>query len=47
MDEKNNQQNDKPDLTNYDFVWGSDQDQYLQSESQDDDSAEQEDDQVQ
>jgi hypothetical protein len=47
MDENNDQQKNRPDLTNYDYVWGSDQDQYLESDSRDDDSEEQEDDQVQ
>jgi hypothetical protein len=47
MDENNDQQKNRPDLTNYDYVWGSDQDQYLQSDSRDDDSGEHEDDQVQ
>lgn len=47
MDQKNDPQKNRPDLTNYDYVWGSDQDQYLQSETRDGDSEEQEDDQAQ
>ncbi|WP_176706082.1 hypothetical protein [Paenibacillus hemerocallicola] len=47
MDENNDQQKNRPDLTNYDCVWGSDEDQYLQSDSREVDSGEQEDGQVQ
>jgi hypothetical protein len=28
MENKNEKDNIQPDITNYDYVWGSDQDQY-------------------
>jgi hypothetical protein len=35
MDEKNetNESNYKPDITNYDYVWGSDQSEYVKEEA--------------
>ncbi|NIK75454.1 hypothetical protein FHS15_000554 [Paenibacillus castaneae] len=32
MDDKNKQSDYKPDITNYDYVWGSDQDEYIKKD---------------
>jgi hypothetical protein len=42
MDEKKNESNYRPDVTNFDYVWGSDQDQYLKEESPTDETVKQE-----
>ncbi|WP_274365111.1 hypothetical protein [Paenibacillus thermotolerans] len=33
MDNKNGKQDVRPSITNYDWVWGSDQDQYVKDEA--------------
>lgn len=39
MDDKNKDSNYKPDITNYDYVWGSDQDEYIKSDKQSEEEA--------
>lgn len=41
MEEKQKEEAYKPDMTNYDFVWGSDQDEYVKDKISADASPEQ------
>ncbi|MGO4545696.1 hypothetical protein AB4Z29_12915 [Paenibacillus sp. 2TAB23] len=41
MEEKQKEAAYKPDMTNYDFVWGSDQDEYVKDKTTADASPEQ------
>jgi hypothetical protein len=47
MDNKNNKSDYQPDITNYDYVWGSDQDEYLKKEESTEETSKQENDQEQ
>ncbi|WP_424767458.1 hypothetical protein [Paenibacillus sp. sgz302251] len=47
MDDKNNKTDYRPDITNYDYVWGSDQDQYLKEEEPEEKNLQQENEQDQ
>lgn len=41
LDNKNDKNNYQPDITNYDYVWGSDQDQYVKEKPSAEESAKQ------